>query len=409
VNEQDIALWERRLGDGLNALADDEAPAPRVMVANVIAAGRVVRRRRRRTVFALCAVLVAATALTFGAVTAVSRGGSVSQIPAAPSDTDPGITAAPTASLASGSDPAVGIRFGWLPSETIGAYEVSRQVTGPDHGGEPVIAANTGNAPNGLGYSSVLAWSSKILMTATIFPPGDRLDPAGTYYPAGTVLGHQAQWAVFCSKCSIGEGGLLDLVWQYAPGTWASVSYSGETSTAIRGVVQKVAANLVIDKNVAYAMPFHLAKLPAGLHTDQVLVSFPKAQNPQVGTAQLLLCATSPCDDMAKLDGGLLVSQQTTTRSTVGSSTYQPGITVPDAPSTAEAGQPITIDGKAGRIWVGAKGASISFPYDYTYATISAADAEYQAIGGKVGLIAFADSLTWYGPDPSHWTTDVIG
>jgi hypothetical protein len=403
VNEQDIALWERRLGDGLNALADDEAPSLSVTVADVIAGARGVRRRRSRTVFALCAVLVAATALTFGAVAAVGRGGSATPIPAAPADTDPGITAAPTASLGSGTDPATGITFGWLPTTTIGAYDVSRQLTGPDNG-YPLIAGSKVDAPNGVGYSTVVAWSPTMILTATAFLPGAKLDSGTTFYPAGTVLGHQARWAVYCSKCSVGEGGNLNLVWQYAPNAWAVIGYSGGTSIATRAMVLKVAANLKIDQNIAYSMPFHIAKLPTGLHLNQVFVALPQAQNPHAGYAQLLLCATSPCADILT-GGGLLVSQQSMTWK----STFPTGLNVADAPSADQASEPITINGHSAFLSLDAKGAAVSFTYDGTFVTVSAADTEYQAIGGQSGLIAFASSLTWYGADPAHWTTDVIG
>ena len=125
MNQQtDDLSWRQRLGDGLVALAEAEAPTRTVTVADVIEAGRLhIRRRRRRTAFALSAVLVAGTALSFGALALANRGGG-----APPADGDP--TTAATSSIGTGSDLAAPIvAFGWLPASFSGAYEVQQYAT----------------------------------------------------------------------------------------------------------------------------------------------------------------------------------------------------------------------------------------------------------------------------------------
>jgi hypothetical protein len=56
-----------------------------------------------------------------------------------------------------------------------------------------------------------------------------------------------------------------------------------------------------------------------------------------------------------------------------------------------------------------ADNATLAFSEDGSGVMVSAAGAEYQAIGGESGLIAVARSLTWLGSNPAHWTTNAVG
>lgn len=408
MNAQNTDLWEQRLGDGLNALAESEAPVATVTVADVITAGRrQIRRRRSRTAFVLSAVLVAGTALTFGAL-ALTRHGSAASPPAGET-----VSAGPSASIGAGSDPATPtIAFGWLPATLNGEYEVSQDATGPNY--TAGVNPRTNLPPfDGPGDSGVQVWApGDVILTADVSGPGGGIPPDTTRAAAGAVQGHQAWWTTGApgSKKAATVGN-LSLMWQYEPNAWASVSYVGKTDAANGTMVLKVANNLVIGPANAYALPFRMTRLPAGMHADSVDIDLPHRQNAQVGAAALRLCAASPCTG----GGGLVIAQQSTTWGNNSSLavddapqinwvTHQPMPELHLAPAST-----VTVDGHAAKLWTNTKGATLNYAYGTSSVTISAADAEYKALGGESGFLAFCRSLTWFGPNPAQWTTNVIG
>jgi hypothetical protein len=379
-----------------------------VTVADVIAAGRrEIHRRRNRAAFTLSAVLVAGAALAFGALALAHGGGS-----APPAQT--GVTAAPSPSIGSGSDPAAPtIAFGWLPANLNGEYEVSQSATGPNytHGVDPRT-----NLPafDGPGLSGVQVWApGDVILTAGVSGPGSGVEPDLTIAAAGTVDGHQAWWGTGApgSKKASAVGNLY-LMWQYEPDAWASVVYHGNTDAADGAMVLKVANNLTIGPANAYALPFRMTGLPSGMHADAVDIDLPHEQGSQVGAVALRLCVTSPCSDGG---GGLVISQQSTTW--VNNSTF----TVDGAPqvnpftagstpgNSLPAGKSVSVDGHSAELRTNAKGATLTFTYGDSRVLISAADAEYKAVGGESGFLAFCDSLTWFGSNPAQWTTSVLG
>lgn len=135
-------------------------------------------------------------------------------------------------------------------------------------------------------------------------------------------------------------------------------------------------------------------------------VNLPQQHGAQVGTAAMMLCLTDPCSQ----NGTLTVWQRA--NSWLGNSSYQAyAAPQPDSPgldANLGPGTQVTVSGHAARLWTNAQGATIIFGYDGATVTISAAGAKYRALGGADGLLAFARSLSWYGVDPAHWTTDVI-
>lgn len=404
MNEQNTAVWEQRLGDSLNALAESEAPVPTVTVADVIVSGRhAIHRRRGHTALALSAVLVAATALTFGAVSIADHG--VSTAPA-------GSSASP---VTSGSDPAAPIiAFGWLPASLNGEYQASQEAAGPNF----VAGLN----PRGPGYSEVyVRGPGAVILTAGVDGPGSAVQPGLALSSAGTVQGHQAWWT--SGGADTEKDATVDnifLMWQYKPNAWASIYYHGGVDAATRTMLLKVANSLVIGPANASALPFRMTSLPAGMHADGNGIDFPQKQGAKVGAAALHLCSTSPCDD----GGGLVISQQSTTWTDnlilgVGDAPQINPVTgkpIPEVTRTKEidgtkppSAESVTIDGHAATLWTNAKGATLTFTYGDAAALISAADTEYKALGGENGFLAFCDSLTWFGPNPAQWTTTVIG
>jgi hypothetical protein len=407
VNEQNTAVWEQRLGDGLNALAESAAPAATVTVADVIAAGRrEIHRRRTRAAFTLSAVLVAGAALTFGAL-ALAHGGGASAPPAETS-----VTAVASPSIGAGADPAAPtIAFGWLPASLNGEYEVSQNATGPNYTNG--VNPHT-NLPvfDGPGVSGVQVWApGDVILTASVSGPGSGVAPDLTFTAAGTVDGHQAWWTTGApGSRKASTSGNLYLLWQYEPDAWASVSYHGNTDDANGAMILKVANNLAIGPVNAYALPFRMTGLPSGMHADAVDIDLPHQQGAQVGAAALRLCVTSPCTG-----GGLVITQGSTTWDN--NST----LTVDDAPQINPfTGDPmpevslpspksVTVDGHTAKLWTNAGGATLTFTYGDSRVLISAAGAEYTALGGESGFLTFCDSLTWFGPNPAQWTTSVIG
>lgn len=398
MNPQNPAMWEERLSDGLSALAESEAPAATVTVADVLDSGRRRLRRRTRT-FALAGALVSTAALAVGvlAVAGPSRTGGTQ--PTGSSSAHP--PAAPSA------DPLAPIlAFGWLPASLNGTYAIQQSKSGPDYNH---AAGPTGATPmDGPGVSMLQVWSAAgAELTASVSGPGSGMDPGSTKIPAGTVQGRQAWWMTGAPGTATAEAARsLELEWQYEPNAWAQVTYQGQTDTATAATVIRVADNLVIGPYNPTALPFSLKKIPAGMHVDAADVNLQQPHGSTLGVASLRICVKSPCSPGT---GGLVVVQQA--GSFVGNSVLAAfDAPLPDTETggTVDQGTPVTVNGYAARLWTNAKGATVTFNYAGANVTISAADTEYQALGGVNGFLAFCRSLSWYGANPSHWTTDVI-
>jgi hypothetical protein len=401
LNQQNTAFLEERLGERLTHLAQSDSPVSTVTVAEVIDSGRRRVRRRTRT-FALSAALVGATALAIGTVAVVGPGRTGS--------TPSGGSSGTAASI--GADPlAPTVAFGWLPASFDGAYAVQQSATGPNYK-EPVDALTGFPPTDGPGVSMVEVWGpqdASLTAAASVADPGSAANPGAGKVPAGTVRGHQAWWASAApGSAKAASDRNLVLAWQYEPDAWASISYLGQQATAAEGkTMLQVANGLVIGPAHPTALSFSLPALPAGMHVDAADVNLLQMHGAKVGTASLRLCVSSPCSPAS---GGLVVVQQAT------SWTGNSYLGVEDAPlpdtqqmaGTVDQGTSATVNGHAAQLWTSSKAATITFNDGDAIVTISAADAEYRALGGLSGFLAFCRSLSWYGSNPAHWTTDVI-
>lgn len=164
--QQDTALWEERLANGLSALAESEAPVPMVTVADVVRSGRGRLRKRTRTrtrTFALCTALVSAAALAAGILTATGPGDAAHP----PSTGRPG----KTKPIGTAMDPlAPTVAFGWLPSSFKSTTEFAQYATGPNWKADPTAALPPGTGP---GYSVVGASApGGVDITAVADDPG---------------------------------------------------------------------------------------------------------------------------------------------------------------------------------------------------------------------------------------------
>jgi hypothetical protein len=52
---------------------------------------------------------------------------------------------------------------------------------------------------------------------------------------------------------------------------------------------------------------------------------------------------------------------------------------------------------------------SVTFTVNGLSVSVQANGKAVNAIGGRDGLVRFLDTMTWYGANPSGWTTSVIG
>ncbi|MBR7836863.1 hypothetical protein KDL01_26530 [Actinospica durhamensis] len=396
---------EQRLEAALEALAAQDAPPAAVSVSGLIETGRAARRRRGRVAITLSTALAVCAALGVGV--AAENGGEHG-----PGQTGSG-TPSPTASV--GADPAAPIiAFGWLPAGSDGEYEVDQSATGPDY--LKPVDLKTGWIPlDGPGTSEVQVWGPGAqILTAGVQGAGSGASPGHGAASAGLVQGHPAWWAGGApGSASAARNESLDLQWQYAPGAWATVMLNNAKTDSANGLMMlRVAQSLVIGPADRNPLPFRIPALPAGLHVDSVSIDLRQRTGARVGAAALRLCLTSPCAANDET-GGLVISQSSTLW------TANSSLAVDGAPDVLPNGNvdiaadgsetPVTVDGRAGRLYVQGTGATLLITDGTTRILVQAAGAEYRAVGGRTGLLAFAASIAWLGTDPAHWTTQVIG
>jgi hypothetical protein len=394
VNEQNMTVAERRLSDGLDALAETEAPAATVTVAEVISSGKqALRRRRSRGALALSAALVVVAGVAIGVPAAIGGGSGTTS--AAPAHHIPVPMGAVTLNV---SPP---VEFGYLPASLNGEYEVSYGATGPNYKGK--IDPSTNLPPfDGPGGYGVQVWApGDVILSAGLTGAGSGTDPSLKFTAsAGTVQGHQAWWTLGApGSHSAAAAGNLELMWQYEPGAWAMVLYHGNTGAVSGPMLLQVADGLVIGEQNPVQLPFGYT-LPGSMHVDAVQADLPKQHGAQVGAAAVRVCTKSPC-----ADGGLVISQD--------SATWQNNSTLVnyDAPKANPGTKytTVTVAGHTAQLRTTSTAATLTFGYDGTNVTVAASGAEYTALGGRDGFLSFSRSLTWYGADPAHWTSGIGG
>ena len=394
MNEQNTDLAEQRLSDRLDALAESEPPAPAVTVETVIAAGRrAVRRRRARGALGLTASLAAAAALAFGVVAAAGGHG----------------TAAPAAGRASASATAGPVTeansptlvFGWLPPQFDGQYQTSWYATGSNYNKpvDPTTNLPPSDGPGGYGVG--ISGTGNQSLTVSLTGPGSGTPPVKFTDSAGTVHGHQAWWATGAPGSTKAESAKrLYLMWQYAPDAWADMYYNGDADAAAGTMLLKVADHLVIGGPSPITLPFRFTALPGGLHADGIDTTVQKLTGSQHGSAAVRLCVQSPC---VAGNGTLVVSQ-------VSPSFPYPIFENYDAPlpNPGTAYTNVNVDGHTAQLRTNAVGATLTFSYDGTDVRIGVSGAEYEAVGGKSGFLAFCRSIDWLGGNPADWTSHYL-
>ena len=310
MNEQRTTFLEQRLGQSLDALAADEVPTS-LTVSDLIDSGRRrARRRRARAAIELTATFVAVAALSIGVVVGTGHGGDTTD----PTKFGPKPSATVKTTMGTPTDPAAPIvEFGQLPADRSGEYEVRVSAVGFNYHApnDPKTAVPPMNGP---GTSQVQVWGpSNQLLDVRLQGPGSGIEPGTTFTPAGLVQGHQAYWATGAPGSPQAERvGQLLLMWQYQPDAWANVTLANAAPSVANGeTMLSVARNLKIGPVNPTALPFHLAKLPAGMTPDNVDIDLPHQHGAQTGYAALRLCIVPACSTTGQ---GLLISQGSTTR-----------------------------------------------------------------------------------------------
>lgn len=362
TNEE--TLQERNLAKGLYDLADQSIPPSGVSVDGVISAGRRrVRERRGRAAMGTAAVVAAVTAGVWGSTVFAAGPAHTATRPATAS-------ASATASVP-GTDPATPpVAFGWLPDLTPG---------GPTW--------NT--APNG--DFQLADEYGAFEISLRLQHPGEA-EPAGPYTDAGTVSGHKAVWA---------QGGLSypQLVWQYKPGAWADLLYAGKNPSD----ANKIGDNLEFGPLAPMTMPLHVPSMPSGFSATGGWSEMRNTTtSPPVGSASFALCPDSGCHSGADT---LLIS----TEAGIPADEHQGTLPGKTSPAAGAGVAQATVDGQPAFVIVDPTVIAAHFTVDGLQVNASVSNAAIKAIGGEAGLVKFLNTITWYGVDQTHWTTDVIG
>ncbi|HEY1624961.1 MAG TPA: hypothetical protein VGG16_14285 [Streptosporangiaceae bacterium] len=245
----------------LHGVADLEVPAAGVDLNLAMAGGR--RLRRRRTLAAASSALAVVAAVAAFVASTVSASPSATVTPQGRATAAPSVGASPVPMPASAPDrfdPLVPYAaFGWLPS----GYTVGGQGTSPASTTRSVQIT----AANGAGSEIALTVNARNACTFA----GRSVTCAGTdgdtlhmekASVAPEVNGRPAFWA---SDTQVGGY----LLWQYAPGAWASLHvWSRELSPELppageRAMLEQTAARIRFGMHTPLRFPFWV-HLPAG-------------------------------------------------------------------------------------------------------------------------------------------------
>lgn len=399
------------LSAGIGSLLEDAAPPSTMDVALARRKGRAIKNRRRAVavgsglaVSGIAAALVAAgltgpnrsPGLGAGAGTATGTSlNTYTPVPSAgavtptPSTSALAISSPPvptnTYAVLSGTDPIVSsVAFGWLPaglwtdglnwSSGTGAVKSTMLIAGTA-GGNPQF--NLSVLPPG--QSPATSWDN------------------GTTSPAPDVNGRTAYWAgaVPGSSAAAGNGQLI-LEWEYAPNSWAALtSQTGDTTSTGVATIYQVAENVKYNQHVASASPFRLAQAPAGIPLANAgYLPFTDAVSP-----------SGPDVSLSYAD------------STGSGSTYKANILLIDVslykgaiPDPAK--QRITVGGHQATLWTTATTTELTvFDVDGLVVEIDAqGDKALADINAAGGIVAYYQNvITLFGPNPTNWTTAVVG
>ena len=377
------------LSSELTAMLADSAPPSTMNVALARTQGRSIKRRRRAAVAGTGLVFTGIAAALVSAVLPGPNGAAAAPVAssARPSASAPLTTLAPTpangSALRGGTDPLVATAgYGWLPSGV--------QTTDLDWTiGAPDIQMLMLNAEGGETHFGL-----------TVLPAGQRRSEWwGTGAPAPQVNGHTAHWETGApGSAGAAVSGLLVLVWEYAPNTWARLqaNIGQDTSDKVVATLYHVAETVQFGRHTVLAAPFHLAQAPAGLPLAYLQYSTgfiePGAPRREPTMSLNYTCQT----DCSSPVSSIMITVGPP-GSVAGAGPGNSKLTVDTHQATLETDSGFT---RLRVFDVNGLDVEIAVSGDTGLADVNAAG----------GIIAYYQHvLTLFGGDQANWTTDVVG
>lgn len=238
------------LHQDVRTLLDEAVPALPPSTVNPAEAVRrvaVIRRRRRTAMVSVAAVAVAVVAAVPAAISAVSGPSDRSVIPAGGRQFDPMVRTA---------------RVGWVPP-TLDTPSWTLTASRQEFGGIEK------GAKDGHGLSLTILASGEKFVTGAIGLPGNAVDR-----PTRPVNGRRA----ICLADPHVADSCSAVRWEYAPGAWARVSYSGRlgrTAAEAATVARRVAESVALDAHEPVRLPFRLTGPAASLGVTETAFSTP--------------------------------------------------------------------------------------------------------------------------------------
>jgi hypothetical protein len=248
---------EQTMREVLDEVARTPLSPSRVDVHQAVSAGRRRLRQRRMTSAAAAAVLVCALG---GAVVVTSthewfRQSATGATPStASAESGPSNSVAPVTGP-SGFEPTVGFAsFGWLPEE----FTQRMRTTARWGMGELAFAPGVGpkEKPTNIALSVQRAGEPPRAEEFPGLPSGSGSSPLPPPTDAPDVNGARARWYDDHT-----------LYWEFAPSTWASVTYHSVNPPAgLRDTLLRVARAVQLWGNEALRFPVRVTGIPAGLN-----------------------------------------------------------------------------------------------------------------------------------------------
>jgi hypothetical protein len=255
------AIHENTLRTLLRGVADVEVPPPAVNLDLAIAGGR--RQRRRRVAAAASSALAVVAAVSVFVATIVAANPRATVTPQTRATASPSATASAVhmpASAPARFNPLVPYAaFGWLPDGYALYAGTAQAVT--TRSIQLVAAPANGSGQILLTVDAKGACTGSVPTSLTCAGTNGSTLRMRSFSAAPAVNGRPAYWAA--DKY---VGGYL--VWQYAPGAWASLDVTGPGAAqappaAQRPTLRQVAAQVRYGAGTPIAFPFWL-RLPAG-------------------------------------------------------------------------------------------------------------------------------------------------
>jgi hypothetical protein len=210
----------------------------------------------------------------------------------------------------------------------------------------------------------------------------------GPQSTAPPVRSASAFWLWAPGSTIAGQQNMVILIWKITPDQWAYLSFtSTDTSTAITGTVHQLAESVRIGADTQYPLPLAFTPPP-----NMSLISASSSFFPPHGWLTGLRYANGDDDNL------IINTQQPNTNTAARNGVL--------GASDATISASTTINGCAVTVVTLASisGETLVAP------DCDGLDIQISATAMSIDdILGFFGSITWFGPDPANWITDVIG